>query len=93
MAYLILAIIFVLIGIFIPRLIPKTRAVAVMDEQGLSRGGGTPRLSWSKGVLRYGSLLIALFLVFATSYVIIDADSIGHLKRIYLGKSMPPGRG
>ncbi|RLC05245.1 MAG: hypothetical protein DRI57_27685 [Deltaproteobacteria bacterium] len=34
----------------------------------------------------------ALFLILSTSYVIIDADKVGHLKRIYGGKPMGPGQ-
>lgn len=35
---------------------------------------------------------LALFGFLSTSFVTIDSDQVGHLKRIYLGKSMPPGR-
>ena len=34
----------------------------------------------------------ALSLILSTSYVIIDADKVGHLKRIYGGKPMGPGQ-
>ncbi|HCC22777.1 TPA: hypothetical protein DF272_01205 [Candidatus Falkowbacteria bacterium] len=37
------------------------------------------------------SSFIALFLIMATSYVFIDQDKVGHLKRIY-GANMPAGR-
>ena len=36
--------------------------------------------------------VIALFFIFSTSFVIVDADKVGHLKRIYFGKTMAPGQ-
>ncbi|MDM8550251.1 SPFH domain-containing protein [Desulfobacterales bacterium HSG2] len=39
-----------------------------------------------------GAVVLALFLILSTSYVIIDADKVGHLKRIYGGKPMKPGQ-
>ncbi len=45
-----------------------------------------------KRLIRYGAAAFALFLVVATSYVIIDSDSVGHLKRIYFGSPMKPGQ-
>ena len=38
------------------------------------------------------SIFMAFFLMLSTSYVIIDADRIGQLTKIYLGTSMPPGQ-
>ncbi|MEX2649520.1 MAG: hypothetical protein WD673_10955 [Alphaproteobacteria bacterium] len=37
-------------------------------------------------------MLLAVYIVAATSYVIIDSDQVGHLKRIYLGGQMSEGR-
>ncbi|MEZ5925980.1 MAG: SPFH domain-containing protein [Hyphomicrobiaceae bacterium] len=37
-------------------------------------------------------ILIGIFLVAQTSYVFIDADRVGHLKRIYAFSELPPGR-
>ncbi len=40
-----------------------------------------------------GSCIAVAFVCFLmTSCLIIDSDSVGHMKRIYLGKQMPPGR-
>lgn len=48
------------------------------------------------GVLGYFVTFIilgfALVLFLSTSFVIIDADKVGHLNRIYLGKPMTPGQ-
>lgn len=52
----------------------------------------TTKYGWLKSAVRVGAGVVALFLVFSTSYVIIDADRVGHLKRIYLGQAMPPGQ-
>ena len=42
----------------------------------------TPWVSWAIGAVMLG----------ATSFVIIDQDKIGHLKRIYFSSNMPPGQ-
>jgi len=41
-----------------------------------------------------GSLLVALglFMLASTSFVFVDADRVGHLKRIYAFQELPPGR-
>lgn len=49
-------------------------------------------LGWVKPVLQVVAGFIGLIFLLSTSYVTIDADKVGHLKRIYLGKSMPPGQ-
>ncbi len=46
----------------------------------------------SRMALRAVLGIIAVFLVFSTSYVHIGADEVGHLKKIYFGRSLPPGR-
>ena len=43
-------------------------------------------------VLRYGLILIAVYLVFATSYVHIGADEVGHVTKIYGGSTLKEGR-
>jgi regulator of protease activity HflC (stomatin/prohibitin superfamily) len=43
-------------------------------------------------VARVGCGGLAAFFFLLTSFVSIDADKTGHLKRIYLGKKMPTGR-
>ena len=74
MGYIILAIVFIVLGISLPRFISKER------------------LGWLRASIPSVCGLIAIFFIFATSFVIIDADKVGHLKRIYLGKKMPPGQ-
>lgn len=41
---------------------------------------------------RIVGIVIFLIAFLSTSYVVIDADNVGHLKRVYFGRSMPPGR-
>lgn len=38
------------------------------------------------------SIAVGLFLLASTSFVYIDANSVGHLKRIYAFQELPPGR-
>ena len=45
-----------------------------------------------RGAIRVASILVALALIVATSFVIIDADKVGHMKRVFGGKSMKPGQ-
>ncbi len=46
----------------------------------------------SRMALRAVLGIIAVFLVFSTSYVHIGADEVGHLKKIYFGRSLLPGK-
>jgi regulator of protease activity HflC (stomatin/prohibitin superfamily) len=44
------------------------------------------------GSFTYITIGLALYFILASSFVIIDADKVGHLNRIYLGKPMPTGQ-
>lgn len=61
--------------------------IAVFVPRILPKG----KLDVLKGLITIVGGLIAFFLVFSTSFVIIDANRVGHLKRVYLGKPMPSG--
>jgi hypothetical protein len=37
-------------------------------------------------------LLIGVFMLASTSFIFVDANQVGHLKRIYAFKELPPGR-
>jgi regulator of protease activity HflC (stomatin/prohibitin superfamily) len=74
MGYIILAIIFIVLGLSLPGFISKER------------------YGWLRRAIPTLFAIIAFFFIFATSFVIIDADKVGHLKRIYLGRKMPPGQ-
>lgn len=90
---LFLTVIFVLLVIFLPKLIPRTRKGWTQDPEGnKTRTDVAFPLRKYLLPIQIGVGTIALFLIFSTSYVIIDANSVGHLNRIYLGKSMAPGQ-
>ncbi|MBI1385444.1 MAG: hypothetical protein GC150_11085 [Rhizobiales bacterium] len=61
-----------------------------------SQGAGTPahRALAAIGGRTGGVLLslVGLFLLASTSFVLIDANSVGHLKRVYAFQELPPGR-
>ena len=71
MLWIILAIVFVVAALAIPRRFPDPSA---------------------KNAIRVVCGILALFLVFSTSYVHVGADEVGHLKKIYFGRSLPPGK-
>ena len=77
MVYLFLLVLLIIVAIFVPRLFSK---MGEKQTKVVNLG------------VRAGIFVLALYLVFSTSYVIIGADEIGHLKRIYFGKTMPPGQ-
>jgi len=91
MTYLLLAVVFLMIGVLVPRLIPITWWKGE-DEGGKTKEEIASELAWVKNFVTIAAFIIALFLVFSTSFVIIDSDKVGHLKKIYLGKSMAPGQ-
>ena len=82
MTLLLLILLFILGAIFIPRFIPETRT---------TRGGQPITLGWLRSGIRVALSLAAVFMVLATSFVIIDQDKVGHLKLIYGVKQLPSG--
>ena len=54
------------------RQVSKYRALVEVDDEGGSIGGRAPRSGWIRNVVGYGSIIVALFPVFATSYIAID---------------------
>jgi hypothetical protein len=51
-----------------------------------------PGLKKNQNISRIAGVIIAAYFLFSTSFVIIDANKVGHLTRIYLGKPMAPGQ-
>ncbi|MSR13635.1 MAG: hypothetical protein EXR86_03545 [Gammaproteobacteria bacterium] len=43
-------------------------------------------------VTRIAGIALAVLAFSATSFIVIDSNSVGHLKRVYFGNAMPPGR-
>ena len=93
MTRIVFAIIFIIIAIVLSRFITKPKPTEGEGEPGetLPVLKQPSTLKFTRG-FQIVSILIALFLLLSTSYVIIDAQNIGQLTRIYLGKSMKPGQ-
>ena len=53
--------------------------------------GKSQRTPWA-GWLTWPSWILGVVVIASISFVTIDQNSIGHLKRIYLGKNMKPGQ-
>jgi len=77
MGWLVFALVFLLAAVFLPKLLERA-----------GRGGMAPV---AVTALRAVLITLAVLFIFATSFVYIDSDKVGHLKRIY-GSSMPPNR-
>ena len=48
--------------------------------------------AWARLLTRALCVVAALICIANTSLLWVGSDEVGHLKRIYLGKQMPPGR-
>lgn len=83
MIQLVLALAFLLGVIFLPGFLAATVKRRTMGQ---NDGKG---LAWT---VRIVCSLMALFMILSTSFVIVDGDRVGHLKRIYMGSAMPSGR-
>lgn len=46
----------------------------------------------SRRLATWSVILIGLFGIFSRSFLIVGADEVGHLKRVYLAGDMPPGQ-
>ncbi|NMD07776.1 MAG: hypothetical protein GYA66_07345, partial [Phyllobacteriaceae bacterium] len=62
-----------------------------------STGGQMTMANMVSGLLGnfvFGLVLVLLGLLFlaSTSFVLISADRVGHLKRVYMASDLPPGR-
>lgn len=86
MTLLFLIAVFVILAFLIPKIV-KDKVV----YSGTSREA-TVSLAWIRW-LASGACAVAAFVCFLmTSCLVIDSDSVGHLKRIYMGSEMPQGR-
>ena len=64
----------------------------VASADGIKDALVIPTIRWTTSVLGAIAGMTALWSLLGTSYVIIGAYEVGHLNRIYLGSSMPPGQ-
>lgn len=92
MARIVFAVLFIFLAMILPKLKIRRRSKSTKDEDGNLISMDNPSMGKGVRLLQFACGLVALFLIFSTSYVIIDAERVGHLNRIYLGRSMPPGQ-
>ena len=84
MILLFLIVVFLLIGVVGPRFV-KDKQDRYDDEKVTSMAP----IRWA---IRGASAVIVVACFLLTSCLVIDSDSVGHLKRIYFGSEMPQGR-
>jgi len=86
---ILLVLIVLLIGaaIIVPRFLPKS-------TRGRDHNGDyvEKSLAWMHWIARGVCIGLAVICFLLTSCLVIDSDSVGHLKRIYFGSQMPQGR-
>lgn len=86
MVLLVIIALAILVGIFLPRYLK--------DIPASSDGYGPKPMNfgWARNGVRGFCAVVALLCFFQTSFVIIGDKEVGHLKKIYMGSSMEPGR-
>jgi len=67
-------------------------AQRVASANDINNGMVVPAIRGTTSILGAIAGLTGLWSLLGTSYVIIGADEVGHLNRIYLGAPMPPGQ-
>ena len=83
MILLVLIVLAIIAAIIVPRFIEDKEADSYHSAQ---------NLGWLRWAVRAGCGVVAVACFLLTSCLVIDSNSVGHLKRIYFGKSMPQGR-
>ncbi len=94
MLRLFLIVLLLILASIAPKLIFRTKkqkTLADGEEEPIEMFMESP-FGWVRKYIQIGAIFLAVFLLLSTSYVIIDADKIGQMERIYLGKSMEPGQ-
>lgn len=84
MILLFLIVLFLIIAIIGPRFV-KDKVSRYDDEKVTSMAP----VRWA---IRGAGITIAITCFLLTSCLVIDSDSVGHLKRVYMGDEMPQGR-
>ena len=99
MGLLVIAIIFIIVAIIGPRFIKdivKTGTAWVTDKESgrekQQRVEKVTSLLLARLGLRAVSIVIVILCISATSMLWVEADEVGHLKRIYAAREMPPDR-
>lgn len=83
MILLVIIVLAIIIAFVVPRFIPDK------PETDYHHGES---FAWVRWIIRGVCATIAVICFLMTSCIIIDSDSVGHLKRIYFGDEMPAGR-
>jgi len=86
---ILLVLIVMLIGaaIIVPRFLPKTTTSRDRNGDYIEKS-----MTWLAWLVRGVCISLAVICFLLTSCLVIDSDSVGHLKRIYFGSQMPQGR-
>jgi len=83
MILLILIVLCIIVAIVAPRFI---------KDEDPEEYSNPSNYGWVRWTVRGVCLIVAVICFLMTSCLIIDSDKVGHLKRVYFGKQMPPGR-
>jgi hypothetical protein len=92
MILLFLMVILIGMAILIPKYLMKEKDIEGSEYRQEKKMRYNKNLKWFKLAVRTSCVSVAAICFLATSCLIIDSDKVGHLKRIYFGKQMPPGR-
>ncbi len=93
MFLLFLIVLFIAIAIIGPRFFKDDDpADAKFKDDGYGHKRTPKTYGWLRWTLRSVGGTFAVMCFLMTSCFIIDSDKVGHLKRIYFGKAMPPGQ-
>jgi regulator of protease activity HflC (stomatin/prohibitin superfamily) len=86
MTLIIMFVIFLLAAIFVPKFIPDVKYNRGYDDV------QTKDMGWIRNTVRGACVVLAILCFLSMSCFTIDSDSVGHMKRVYFGESMPSGR-
>ena len=89
MATMLVITVLIIAAIFVPKMVPD---YYTLPEEHVSRGGEKIAIGWVRTPLRIVFILVALLAAAQTSFVVIDADKIGALNKVYGSKSLKQGR-
>lgn len=92
MLQILLAIIFVVAAVVAPKFISDKEYEGRWNEGDQKYDKHVKSFGWLRGIIRGVCVVCALLSIFATSFVYVSSDEVGHLKRIYFAKSMKPGQ-
>jgi len=89
MATIFVITVLIIAAIFVPKMVPDHYT---LPDEHVSRGGEKVAIGWVRTPLRVALILVTLLAAAQTSFVVIDADKIGVLNKVYGSKSLKQGR-